>query len=139
MEAEYLADTSAWYWARAAEKTWLRLIDFGKIATCVFVEMEYLYSARSRTDYRHYSTTRKTLEVAPATEEVCARALEVQGLLADYKDLWHRSVQMADLLIAATAEINGISVLHYDEDFDRINNITKQPCEWLAPKGSLTR
>ncbi len=101
--------------------------------------MEYLYSARSRSDYRHHSTTREALEVAPATESACVRALEVQGLLADQKDLWHRSVQMADLLVAATAEINGITVLHYDHDFDRIAQVTKQPCEWLAPKGSLKR
>ena len=41
------------------------------------------------------------------------------------------------LLIAAAAEAADVSVLHYDEDYDRIAAITGQPTRWLAPKGSL--
>jgi hypothetical protein len=29
-------------------------------------------------------------------------------------------------------------VLHYDEDYDRIAAVADQPCEWLAPRGSLS-
>ena len=42
-----------------------------------------------------------------------------------------------DLLIAAAAEAAGMTVLHYDEDYDRVSAITDQPTRWLAPKGSL--
>jgi hypothetical protein len=31
----------------------------------------------------------------------------------------------------------GLSVLHYDADFDRIAAVTGQPHEWIVPKGSL--
>jgi predicted nucleic acid-binding protein len=41
------------------------------------------------------------------------------------------------VLIAAAAEAAGVTVLHYDEDYDRIAEITGQPVRWLAPKGSL--
>jgi predicted nucleic acid-binding protein len=45
------------------------------------------------------------------------RALTVQGLLARRGQ--HR-LPIHDLLIAAAAERVGLSVLHYDADFDRI-------------------
>ena len=44
---------------------------------------------------------------------------------------------MPDLLIAAVAERAGLSVLYYDEDFDRIAAVTGQPTEWVVPRGSL--
>ena len=40
-------------------------------------------------------------------------------------------------MIAATADLNGATVLHYDADYDRIAEITGQPVEWVAEKGSL--
>ena len=49
----------------------------------------------------------------------------------------HRHFSLPDLIIAATAELNGATVLHYDADYDRIAAVTGQPTEWVAPKGSL--
>jgi predicted nucleic acid-binding protein len=48
-----------------------------------------------------------------------------------------RSVKHPNLLIAAAAEAADLTVLHYDEDYDRIAEITDQPTRWLAPAGSL--
>jgi hypothetical protein len=42
-----------------------------------------------------------------------------------------------DLLIAATAEIEGLTVLHYDADFDLIAEITGQAWEWVVRKGTI--
>ena len=42
-----------------------------------------------------------------------------------------------DLLIAAIAEVNGATLLHYDRQFDTIGRLTGQPIEWLARRGSL--
>jgi predicted nucleic acid-binding protein len=42
-----------------------------------------------------------------------------------------------DLVIAAAAEAAGLAVLHYDDDYDRIASVTRQPTEWVAPAGSL--
>jgi predicted nucleic acid-binding protein len=47
------------------------------------------------------------------------------------------SAKHPDLLIAAAAEAVGVTVLHYDEDYDRIAEITGQPTRWLTPAGSL--
>jgi predicted nucleic acid-binding protein len=49
----------------------------------------------------------------------------------------HRHFRLPDLIIAATAEQHGATVLHYDTDYDRIAAVTGQPVEWVAEKGSL--
>jgi predicted nucleic acid-binding protein len=51
------------------------------------------------------------------------------GLLADRGQ--HRAPSISDLLIAATAEIARLTVLHLDKDFDLIAAITGQPIERL--------
>jgi predicted nucleic acid-binding protein len=42
-----------------------------------------------------------------------------------------------DLIIAAAAEAAGLTVLHYDHDFEHIASVTGQPTEWVSPAGSL--
>jgi predicted nucleic acid-binding protein len=54
---------------------------------------------------------------------------EIQMLLADRGD--HRAPSIPDLLIAATAELSRLTVLHVDKDFDLIAAITGQPVERL--------
>jgi predicted nucleic acid-binding protein len=39
---------------------------------------------------------------------------------------------MPDLLIAATAELIGLTVLHCDKDFDLIATLTGQPLERIT-------
>ncbi len=65
--------------------------------------------------------------LTPAIED---RALEVQLLLAD-KGM-HRAPSIPDLMIAATAELTGLVVLHIDKDFDLIAAITGQQLERLT-------
>lgn len=43
----------------------------------------------------------------------------------------HRAPSIPDLIIAATAELAGLTVLHLDKDFDHITEITGQPAERL--------
>lgn len=45
--------------------------------------------------------------------------------------------KVPDLLIAAAAESLGLTVLHYDADFDRIAAVTGQSCEWVVPAGTV--
>ena len=65
--------------------------------------------------------------LTPAIED---RAVEVQQALADIGH--HRAPSIPDLLIAATAELAGLTVLHVDKDFDLIAAITGQPVERLS-------
>ena len=43
----------------------------------------------------------------------------------------HRAPSIPDLLVSATAELAGLTVLHVDQDFDLIADITGQPLERL--------
>jgi len=63
------------------------------------------------------------------------RALQVHRMLGARSQ--HRHFRLADLIIAATAETSGATVLHYDADYDRIAGVTGQPAEWVAERGSL--
>ncbi len=110
------------------------LLEAGLVATCPIIDLEVLYSARSPADYEAIRAERFGLTTYPLTPEVTDRALEVQRLLAGRGQ--HR-LPIPDLLIAAAAELNDLAVIHYDADFDRIAEVTGQPTEWVAPRGTL--
>jgi len=116
---------------------WRRYLEEDRIATTPPVRLEVLFSARSARDYDQTAERLDALHQIPCGHEAFARALEVQRALAHKKALHHRSVKIPDLLIAAAAEIAGASVWHYDGDFDRIAEITGQPTQWIARRGSL--
>jgi predicted nucleic acid-binding protein len=67
------------------------------------------------------------LHLTPAVED---RSVEVQTLLADRGQPdrgQHRALSVPDLIVAATAEFAGLTVLHADKDFEVIAEITGQP------------
>ena len=137
--AEYLGDKSAL--TRRANRPEVRavvepLLLSGRIATCGIIELELLYSA---TDPRSYARLARLLEGmprVPVTNAVIERALEVQGHLAAASQ--HRAVPLPDLLIAACAELHGLTVLHDDGDFTRIAAITGQATRWVVPRGTVS-
>jgi len=100
------------------------------------VDLEVLYSSQSPAEYLDWLIElRVRYPILPITQEICARAVDVQGQLA--KRSQQRGCGVADLLIAACAEMHGVTVLHYDHDFDLIASITGQPVEWVVPPGSV--
>lgn len=105
------------------------------VATCAIVDLEVLYSTRTGDQWNVIASERAAMPRVPVTEAICARAIEVQGLLWNAGKV--RAVGIPDLLIAAAAEASRITVLHYDGDFDHIAEITGQSCEWVVPKGYL--
>jgi predicted nucleic acid-binding protein len=64
--------------------------------------------------------------MTPAVED---RAVDVLTLLADRGQ--HRAPSVPDLIIAATAELAGLTVLHLDKGFDVIADVTGQSVERL--------
>ncbi len=106
----------------------------GLVATCPIIDLEVLYGARSLVDYEAILAERRALRSYPITTAVTDRAIEVQHGLARRG---HHRISLPDLLIAAVAEVNDVAVMHYDADYDRIAEITTQPVEWVAPRGSI--
>jgi predicted nucleic acid-binding protein len=136
--AIYLADTSV-YVLRARHPQIRRrfetLLAEGRLAGCQMTSLEFLNNA---PDPKSYEILRGALlghRWLDITTEAMNRALATHRELA--RTSQHRHFRLPDLIIAATAETNGATVLHYDADYDRIAAVTGQPMEWVAPKGSL--
>ncbi|MGH2444085.1 MAG: PIN domain-containing protein, partial [Chloroflexota bacterium] len=95
-----------------------------------------LYSARSAA---HLTGLRQELALALESiamqESDFERAADVLGALADRGQ--SRAARLPDLLLAAVAERAGLTILHYDEDFDRIAAVTDQAAQWVVPRGSI--
>lgn len=110
---------------------WAARIERGLVRIATVTRLEVGYSARSGTDLRAglLSAPLSAMPVeyqTPATEH---RAIEVLALLADRGQ--HRAPSIPDLIIAATAELSGLTVLHLDKDFEIIATVTGQPLERL--------
>lgn len=132
-------DTSAWQHSTApmVAQRWQVALDADRLAICDQVRLEILFSARSADDYDALAEELGGLRMIPSDAATFQRALDVQRRLAHVGGLHHRSVKIADLLIAAASEAFGAVVWHYDADFDRIAAVTGQPTEWITPRGSL--
>ena len=110
---------------------WAARIQRGVVRITTVTRLEVGYSARAGADLRA-SLGRPPLAAMPVeylTPAIEDRAVEVLTLLADRGQ--HRAPSIPDLLIAATAELAGLTVLHVDKDFEIIAAITGQPLERL--------
>ncbi len=113
-----------------------QLDEAGVLATNPIIDLEIGYSARNVAEYDSVAADRRGLyQELPITLAVTNRARTVQRELA--KCGQHRGPGVPDLLIAATAELNGAIVVHYDHDFETIAEITGQPTRWIVPPGTV--
>lgn len=94
------------------------LIVDGAAALSTPVFLESLYSARKSDYLRLKEAYEAAMTILPLTPDISARAVEVQTTLAHRSQ--HRTAQASDLLTAACAEVNNLTVLHYDKDYDAI-------------------
>lgn len=111
---------------------WNVRIERGLVRLSTVTRLELGFSARSgdqgRRAFALPPLSLMPLErLTPAIED---RAWEIQMILADRGQ--HRAPSIPDLLIAATAEKTGLTILAIDKDFDLIADITGQPIETLV-------
>lgn len=105
---------------------WADQLAAGVIAVCPIVELEFLYSARSLADRLEKQRLLHDLfGWVPMHERAFERAAEVQQLLTETAA--HRSAGAIDLLVAATAEHDRLTVLCDDHDYLTISRVTGQP------------
>lgn len=115
-----------------ASEVWNNRILRGLVRMSTITRLELGFSARSGSAGREaFSLPPLSLmpveHLTPAMED---RAWDVQMLLADRGQ--HRAPSIPDLLIAASAEKAGLTVLAVDKDFDLIAEVTGQPVETLT-------
>ena len=133
-----LADTSAWtskHKSASIDADFQARIVEDEIATCPIVVMELLWTTRSAGEIAELRDDLDALAQLPIDATTWARAIEVWHMLVE--DGRHRQAKIADLLVAASAEIAGVPVCHYDADFDAIASVTGQPMRAIAPLGTL--
>jgi len=130
---EWLIDASALH-RLATSKTpdeWAARIERGLVRIATVTRLEVGYAARSGSDLRAKvrQPPLSSMPVEYQTPAIEDRALEVQMLLADRGH--HRAPSLPDLIVAATADLAGFTVLHVDKDFPLIASVTGQPQERL--------
>jgi predicted nucleic acid-binding protein len=134
--AVYLADKSALVRIGLAGTEWLaaEIMD-GNVRRSSMTDLEIFYSAISHSSLLEVIEERNAaFRLVDTQQEDWNRAVEVMVLLA--KNGKHRSVGIPDLLIAAVAERHGLTLVHYDSDFDHVAGVTGQASRWLAPRGA---
>ena len=138
-QEEFLVDASALVRLTRADtaiEMWGRQLTAGLLAVCPVTELEILYSARStahRDELRTLLRDAFTGVIVP--DRVWERALDVQAAMTGRGT--HRSAGPVDLLVAASAELLDLTLLHYDADFDAVAAVTGQRTRWLAEPGSI--
>jgi hypothetical protein len=108
---------------------WVSRINEGLVHLSSITRLEIGYSARNAKDllesFSSPPLSKMPIQLlSPVIEE---RAWDVLKELS--KSGKHRAPSIPDLLIAATAEKHGLSVLHLDKDFEIISKITGQAQE----------
>jgi predicted nucleic acid-binding protein len=131
--AIYLIDTSGLFRILQSElrKAWADQLTAGVIAVCPMVGLEFLYSARSLADrLKKQQFMRELFGWVAMDDRAYERAIEVQQLLTAVGA--HRSAGPLDLLIAATAERQRLTVLCDDHDYLTIATVTGQPVKLVT-------
>jgi len=129
----YLIDTSGMFRILQGDlrKAWSDQLAAGVIAVCPIVELEFLYSARSLADRLEKQRLMHDLfGWVSMHERAYERAGEVQQLLTETGA--HRSAGPVDLLIAATAERERLTVLCDDRDYQTVAAVTGQPVKLVT-------
>ena len=130
---EWLIDKSAL--VRLADspdaELWAERIERGLVRITTVTRLEVGCSASSGEDARSMLTSPpvSAMPVEYLTPTIEDRAGQVQLLLAGQGQ--HRAPSIPDIVIAATGELAGLTVLHVDKDFELIATITGQPTERL--------
>jgi predicted nucleic acid-binding protein len=115
----------------AEPDVWHNRIQRGLVHLSTMTRLQIGVSCRTgdiaRSQLREPPVSRMPLEyLIPRIQD---RAVQVQTLLADRRQ--HRGPSIPDLILAATAELAGLTILHVDKDFDLITAITGQPTQRL--------
>jgi predicted nucleic acid-binding protein len=134
MALNYLVDTSVL--KRIAQPSVRQVVEplaaNGELARPTVCDLEVGYSARNGAEWDELSAALDAFASVETTAAHVRRALQVQRLLAERSQ---RGRKIPDLLVAAAAEEMGMTVLHYDSDFDLIAGVTGQNTRWVVQRG----
>lgn len=135
-----LVDPAVWTWVR--DRRFPELAEWfnsevrsGRVLVCDQVILELIRLAPNETRAHELAGRLSAFDTVTMPQDVWSRARTVQLAMAGEGD--HRRVPPADLLIAATAERAGVPLVHYDQDYERIAAVSRQPHLWFVAHGAL--
>lgn len=105
-----------------------------RVGRAGITDLEVGYGSRNAKEWDQDMADLDIFALVETTAHHLRRARQVQRLLAARSQ---RGRKVPDLLIAAAAEEAGLTLLHYDTDFDLIAKVTGQDCRWVVPAGSV--
>jgi predicted nucleic acid-binding protein len=121
----FLADTSMVIRLRRGrdvDRRWLDAVRAGLVGVCPVVEAELVRATASKADRDQLrSLLRSLFGWHPMPEDAWRFVERTQDDLVDLGQ--HKGPSIVDLLVAATAEAWGLTVLHVDADFDTIARV----------------
>jgi predicted nucleic acid-binding protein len=136
--ATHLADTSALARLGRPEVAAALgpLIEAGLVATCGVIEFELGWATRTSAEFDQVRADRDAgYEWLATHDQDWHRALDVQATL--WRTGRVRAVGFPDLLVAAVAERERVTLLHYDSDYDLIAGVTGQPMQWVVQRSTV--
>jgi predicted nucleic acid-binding protein len=110
------------------------LAEAGQVGRAGITDLEVGYWSRNAREWDQDMADLSVFKLVETTAAHIQRARQVQRLLASRSQ---RGRKVPDLLIAAAAEQDRLTLLHYDSDFDLISKVTGQRCEWVVPAGTI--
>jgi predicted nucleic acid-binding protein len=121
----FLADTSMVVRlgrGREIEDRWVDAVRAGLVGVCPAVEAELVRATASKADRDELRRLLRSLFAwHPMPEDAWRFVERTQDGLVDLGQ--HKGPSVVDLLVAATAEAWGLTVLHVDSDFDTIARV----------------
>ncbi|MER7014646.1 PIN domain nuclease [Saccharopolyspora sp. NPDC000359] len=136
MALRYLADTSVL--SRLGKEPVRKIVGelarSHALARCAVTDLELGYSARNSAEW---DAIQRAVAVCPLIEVEHADFVRARGVQRALSAQGLRGRKIPDLLIAAVAERSSLTVLHHDQDYELIAEMTGQPVEWVVERGSI--
>jgi predicted nucleic acid-binding protein len=131
----YMLDTSVLTRLRVdAVRQRVTALDGEGLACTSLTLLELGFSARNADEWDALAKAVGVFGTVAIAEEHVREAARTQRQLAAQG---LRGRKVPDLIIAAAARSRGLTVLHYDRDFEHIAAVTGQPHEWVVPAGTV--
>jgi predicted nucleic acid-binding protein len=131
-----LADTSAWMQARrddSARSLLLGAIERGDVHWCWPVRYELMIDARGQDDVAAVERSLEGLREIPVDRTVQRTLFAAMREMAAKGAHGSHRFPLTDLTVAASAQVAGVEILHFDRHFQRLSAHFGVSAYWISP------
>jgi predicted nucleic acid-binding protein len=136
-----IADTTVWSKLKFApldvQADFRQAAREGLIVGSSVVRLEYLFHAKNHAQFDEYDHQLEALPELPLTPAICQLAIDALRALRHKGSHGNHKVKAPDALIAATAEINQVNVLHDDKHYAKLATVLNFKAVRFGPYPSV--